>query len=402
MLKLAEDISATDLDGGYSDMPAWRLHRVENIGVGISALYLRIHHVIGDGMSMVGCMAHVFKEEDGSFAKLDFIPTKRTAGDGSGENKINPTVSASKVKSSRSSIYMVFKFVKALFDVLLLPLSAYDADIKFTSSDKKNLIMTKSRKVIYFPSVKLDIIKGIKNAAKVTLNDVMLSVTSGAIHRYCLFRKDPLMDSNVALQNRALVPFGFPRSFELTNDKELGMRNYWAFLSIPMPIVLGEGAKNPDELCVCRLNKCHQTTLALKKSPLAFIALWVQNTILPFMPTFMSQKTAMDLVTRHSMVFSNVPGPTRPLWFCNNKVIAMQSIFPNLISQVILMSYCDCVFANMVLDDEMITNPELLGKFYLEEIADLCRAFKVDTGTSLIGKLSDGKECGIISATGKK
>ena len=367
MMQLAQDIALTDLQGGYDELPAWRIHRFENTN-GVSGLYMRIHHVIGDGMSMVGAMSQAFKEEDGSNVKLDFIPIKATSGDGNANN-INPT------KSEHEAMK---KVIGAFFEVLLLPLSSFDADIKFTSPNKSTLTMTGQRKVVYLPCLKLDIVKKIKSKAGVTLNDVMLSITSGAIGRYCAHMKDPLVNSETMLQNRALVPFAFPRSKEMTNDQTNGMCNYWAFLSIPLPIVLGsKNTTSEVPLSVQRLRTCNSSTKQLKSSPLAYVALWIQNNLLPLVPSFLAQKTALDLFQRHTIVFSNVPGPTRPVSFCNERVLAIQAIFPNLLPQVILISYCDAIFANMVLDEKLVTHPELLSKYYVEEVMELCKHYNI-------------------------
>ena len=44
-------ISNEPLD--ISNSPAWTLTRIENTGEGLSAVVFRIHHVIGDGISLV-------------------------------------------------------------------------------------------------------------------------------------------------------------------------------------------------------------------------------------------------------------------------------------------------------------------------------------------------------------
>ena len=53
--RVIDEIVSVDLVGGYSELPPWRLHRIEN-STGLSGILIRVHHVIGDGMSMVGAM----------------------------------------------------------------------------------------------------------------------------------------------------------------------------------------------------------------------------------------------------------------------------------------------------------------------------------------------------------
>ena len=90
----------------------------------------------------------------------------------------------------------------------------------------------------------------------------------------------------------------------------------------------------------------------LKTAPTAGVQLWLQRVIPLILPQFLQQKTAFDIFTRHSMVFSNVPGPGQDIYLCGEKVVGMQILFPNLVPQCLLISYSDSIFFNMSLDDE--------------------------------------------------
>ena len=86
------------------------------------------------------------------------------------------------------------------------------------------------RKTVALPTLKLSFVKAIKAAYGTTVNDVLLSATSGAIRRYCLLKEDPLFASSArsssgasyseggisgkpqqSLRCRALIPVAFPR-----------------------------------------------------------------------------------------------------------------------------------------------------------------------------------------------
>ena len=45
---------------------------------------------------------------------------------------------------------------------------------------------------------------------------------------------------------------------------------------------------------------------ALKASPVVAVQYWVQSVLLPLLPTWLGQKTAYDIFSRHSTVFSNL------------------------------------------------------------------------------------------------
>jgi diacylglycerol O-acyltransferase / wax synthase len=195
--------------------------------------------------------------------------------------------------------------------------SKYDSDILFTSQNKPALKMTGTkRKAIFFPTTKLDFLKRVKNKANVTINDVLLAATSGAIRRYCEKRGDPLIGPGKTSVNRALLPVAFPRSDKELQNPSIAMRNKWACVSSELPI---------DKLtCAERLEASSKSMTFLKKSPMAYVQLWVQTNLLPLLPRFLSQNTALDLFKRHSMVFSNLPGPTNHYYFGRQKVVGFQ------------------------------------------------------------------------------
>lgn len=370
MLKIVNGIVSRDFDNDTDILPPFRFHMFSNKN-GLSGMLVRIHHVIGDGMSMVGAMTQLFTEEDDTPVKLDFIPGK---GSGDGVDK----------KKHNSMLHLIsigIKFAFSLLEALLITVSAYDSDILFSSQKKTELVMAKpgKSKIIYFPTIKLDVVKAIKNKAKVTLNDVMMSLTSGVIHRYCEYRKDPLLTQThkKTLQNRALVPFAFPRKPKEIMDPHVGMRNNWAFLSIQMPIVMSGNGKG-DDACISRLKECHKTTVALKNSPMALATLWIQNNVLPCLPKFFQQKAALDLFQRHTMVFSNVPGPSRSIRLCGERVVGLQAIFANLLPQIIMLSYGGAIFANLVVDEEIVTDANIIEELYLLELLDLCKAYDIE------------------------
>ena len=116
--------------------------------------------------------------------------------------------------------------------------SPYDTDLLFTSGPAKKKIMFKGkRKVVLMPDVEESLIKALKNAAKVTFNDVMFSAFGGAIRRYCEKRNDPLLAKlGKSVQIRALLPVAFPRSEAEASDPTRVLRNKWCFISAKFPV----------------------------------------------------------------------------------------------------------------------------------------------------------------------
>jgi len=262
------------------------------------------------------------------------------------------------------------------------------------------------RLTIPFPTLSLSFIKAVKTAANVTINDVLLSVTAGAIRRYCLLMGDPLFsaeDANKAdndadksnatnssssnstkkeeVRVRALIPVAFPRPMVDTASPANSLRNLWSFVSAPLPI-------NPPTP-LARLKLCNQDLTRLKQSPLAYIQLWMQNNVLCGLPDSMQQQAAMDVFSRHTLVFSNMPGPQEPLIFCQQQLLGLHIVFPNLLPQIIILSYAGGIFGNINLNPDMFPASkeenieEMLPKLFMQELQELANSLEVDTSHML-------------------
>ena len=174
-------------------------------------------------------------------------------------------------------------------------------------------VYTGNRKPLIFPTIPLDFIKDIKNAAKVTVNDVFLTCLSQALYDYCLKQNCSVLPSTGnGTQFRALLPYAFPKSQDEIADKSRTLSNKWVFISADM----GIGYNNIHD----RLAFIHNNMNKIKQSPLAYCTRQIQEIIGPKLPSKLSKQTVFDSFCRHSLVFSNVPGPDRQCIFAGKKV----------------------------------------------------------------------------------
>lgn len=351
-----------------TDIPYWCVHRIET-KAGVSCVLTRLHHVIADGISLVTAITKVFCDENNEPLKNE-MPINYSSG------------------GKMSFFTKIIKLLKAIGTVLYVGISPYDSDIKFTAPNKKALKMT-TRKTLYFPSVKLEFIKALKAKAGVTVNDILLAATTGAIRKYSSYRGDDFSHPE-KVHNRALVPLAFFRPLKDLEDPARAMSNKFAFLSVDMPI--------SQSTAVDRVNGCNATMAELKTSPVAFVQLWVQSNLLSLLPVSMQRQIAHDIFSRHTIVFSNVPGPNKPIHLAGEKVVGIQVIFPNLLPQVILISYAGSVFHAMVVDDKLILEPEKLFEFYLEDLREVAKKFGIDcSDADMLSDKTPGNEFDMIS-----
>jgi hypothetical protein len=260
--------------------PLFMFYRLQHTGAnGRSATLVRLHHAIGDGIALIGSMGRVFQDADGNPFKFD-IPSRMGGG-----TKSNNFI----------SLAAIWQFITSTIQVIALPASKHDSPMAFTAANKKKGLTMKDAKrcTVYFPVLKLDFVKEVKNRANVTVNDVMLAVTAGALRRYCTMEKDPLFPAppsssssssevddtdntncgravsctakTADIQCRTLMPVAFPRSPKELSNPALAMRNYFAMISVPLPMAEGT--------CKQRLERCAASTRMLKTSPLALVQL---------------------------------------------------------------------------------------------------------------------------------
>jgi len=368
-------------------VPLWRIHIITNTGTGVCGVLFRIHHVIGDGIALVNSMSKLFSDASGSV--LDLGIAERMSG-GTSPRTTRAATKPALLQRLFSGTSFIFELIGSLFQVLALPASKFDTNTAFLAPpNRAKMSMTPRRKTVVFPTMRLGFIKSLKDSAGATVNDVLLSATSGAIRRYCEKLQDNSMrDAANPPQARALVPVAFPRPKEKLADPAEAMQNYWAFASIGMPIA------EPSELG--RLRKTQRITQAIKSSPIVGVQMWVQSNLLPLLPSFLVRQTALDLFARHTVVFSNLPGPADTVFMCGKKLLGLQVVFPNILPQVLLISYGGDVFFNMSVDDECV-KPEMLKQCYLEEMRALAAALGVECSDSvMLSRVSPGGVLGVV------
>lgn len=90
-----------------------------------------------------------------------------------------------------------------------------------------------------------------------------------------------------------------------------------------MSVDTGVGVEDPVDRC----RHIREGTTELKAGPMAAIQMGFQSAVLQHLPLSLLQSTAHDIFARHSVVFSNVPGPTAPVYVGDTgvAVVGMQS-----------------------------------------------------------------------------
>ncbi|CAN0332813.1 unnamed protein product, partial [Phaeothamnion confervicola] len=193
-------------------------------GGGGGAVMLRVHHTIGDGMSLVGVGLKALRGLDGRSLDADSLGARRGGG------------GASRGGKRPSLLTLLGKLLRSFVEVLWLPVSAFDRPTPFRRPPEAagGDVFSGSRRTVAVPTVSLNLVKAIKNKAHATVNDVMVSLIGGAVRRYVADGSAGRgTDGSTKLRARALIPVALPRAAPW-GDYDEGLQNKWVFCSIPM------------------------------------------------------------------------------------------------------------------------------------------------------------------------
>lgn len=135
---------------------------------------------------------------------------------------------------------------------------------------------------------------------------------------------------------------------------------------------------------VGRLLSAQKNLGAMKNSPLVPIQMTIQDSLIPLLPRSLNRQTVFDVLSRHSVVFTNVPGPATPVAFAGKEVTEIQMFYANLVTQVSLMSYAGQVFGNICIDSDAIPDCQSLSRLYVNSIVKLAERLGVKVPASVL------------------
>jgi diacylglycerol O-acyltransferase / wax synthase len=384
----------------HTDRPWWEILIIKNTGPGMSACVVRVHHALADGLALVHAFQKVLTTKtnvgstkvppDTHAPKPMGHSAENDAGAASVATGAETTQNMNRIttKKKKNALSVVFSFIEATFHVLGLGATKFDDDTMFSKANHAAMVHTGNRKFALFPTVPLDFIKQLKSASNVTVNDILMTAISQAIHDYCRQHDDPVFRSQkgaTSIQCRALLPVGFPRTSSELQNPDTALRNVWCMVSCDLAV--GEAD------ILERLWKIKANSAELKETPRAVVQLHLQNFVAPLLPTKLARQSVMDVFARHSLVVTNVPGMDQQCLFAGKVVKEIQLFFNNLVTQVDLLSYAGNVYGNIVFDPD--TLPDLqhtFGRYYGRALLQLAERLQVAPPVALVAALDEDDE----------
>jgi WS/DGAT/MGAT family acyltransferase len=210
-------------------------------------------------------------------------------------------------------------------------------------------------------SAELSRLKAIKDALGGTINDVVLTVVSGALRALLIRRgREP-----EGLELKAMVPIS------VRAESERGaLGNRVAAMYAPLPVGLAE----PLE----RFARIHTAMAGLKESGQAVGALAITRLADAAAPTVLDQAARLQSRQRFfNLTVTNVPGPPVPLYLLGRRLREFYPQVPLVLNTALgiaVMSYAEDVFFGLLGDYDALPDLDQVAEDLAGAIAELSRA----------------------------
>ena len=373
--------------------PLWQMHLIEDYvgpdGVKGSALIVRIHHCIADGIALISVIMSLVdggtpppeKRNKESIAErpddwltdmfrdtvlkpFTDITVKALGAVGEGAARsLGLLGSLSEPKARAQS--GLSSSVKTSTDMakVMLQVIKDSAALALMPNDSPTRLKGKpggAKKVAWCQPIPLEEVKAVSKALNCSINDVLLSCVAGALGEYLKSFGDDVRGQEI----RAMVPVNLrPSARDGEHAHKLGNRFGL------VPLVLPIGIENPIE----RVYEVQRRMAALKGSYqplLAFSLLAVAGLLI---------KPAQDMMLnvfakKTTAVMTNVPGPREKLKFCGSTL--EQSMFwvpqsGDVGLGVSILSYGGGVQFGVITDSLLCPEPQKIIDEFTPEFAKL-------------------------------
>ena len=306
---------STLLDGSR---PLWRTIVIDRPGEPTAILF-RVHHALADGFALLERLLALSDEGP---------TTKRQRPRTRGSRRAGPLRQAS-----------------ALARLVTLPRDPRTI-LKHDLGERKNVAWSRP--------IPLDDVKRIAHAASATVNDVLVSVVTGALGRELMAAGEPV--GNV----RAMVPVNLRR----TAASEL-LGNRFGLVILALPVGMHDAG--------LRLHEVKRRMDELKSTPEAFVGMDLLR-ILGRLPVDLEELGAAFFAKKSSLVLTNVPGPREALHLGGVRISRVMFWVPQaarLGLGVSIFSYAGQVTIGIIADAHVLPHPETMITAIDDEMAAL-------------------------------
>jgi diacylglycerol O-acyltransferase / wax synthase len=313
-----------------TDRPLWQFQVVENFEDGGSACVVRLHHCIGDGVSLVTVIFHFMDELTGSGGDPAPAAIRPAAGaPGSG-------------------------FLR----MLQIPLAAPGILLRrmLWTPDRHALHgprVSGQKQVAWIAPIDLQVVKDIKNRLGATVNDVLMAVVSGALSRYIEHRAGQIVE-----RLRISMPVSIRRP-----HGTITLENRFAAVPLELPAGIDK-ARERVAAVKARMD-------ALKQSVAPIVIYGIQSALLMVLPQAVSRGLIDFLANKCTAVVTNVPGPQHGLSLAGRRVRSLMFWVPQRADigvGISILSFAGKVQIGVICDTRVVPDPVELVHAFEEEL----------------------------------
>lgn len=345
------------------DRPQWGFWLIDDYQEG-SALVVRLHHAIGDGIALMLVLLALTDLE------AEAHPSGESANGGNPLAEIfrpGGGVDEAALEHARRIMPEAMKIVVRPHGkgggkgsgkrgpARLLARAAADLTrLTFRSSDPKTAFKGRlgvPKSVSWSAPVPLEDVKSIRSSLGGTVNDVLLSAMTGGLRSYLLARGEPGRDF------RAVVPVSLRPLHKLS---QLGNHFGLVFLSLPV------GIADP----VARMAELKRRMDSLKGSLEAGVVLGLLNAV-GHAPRLVHRLLLKIFGTKATAVMTSVPGPRQPLYLAGQEIRDMLYWVPQsggLGMGVSICSYRGRVRLGVATDSGLVPDPGAIVRGFHDEL----------------------------------
>lgn len=221
-------------------------------------------------------------------------------------------------------------------------------------------------------SVPLDVVKAVKSAAGMTVNDVVLAMCAGALRRW-LSTHDALPEDPLV----AAVPVSVRTS--AAQGAKSGDGTFGNRVSLMLAVLPTD---EPDPLT--RMRVAHEATSVAKYQHDALSANLLADAYQFTMPALMgltmranARLRVLERASLFNLFVSNVPGPSVPLYLAGHRLLASYPVSAIADGQglnITVLSYLGDLHFGLTADRDLVPDLDVLAGYLAEELEELARA----------------------------
>jgi diacylglycerol O-acyltransferase len=288
LLELTSRLHSSLLD---RHRPLWETDFVEGLNDGRFALYSKFHHSLIDGVSVLKLMQRTLSTDadDPELRAIWSLPRRHRI-----------SADRSRWQTLRQLAGSVAAFVPSTWSLARAALVEQQLTLPFAAPRTMLNVPIGGARRVAAQSWSLDRIKSIKQAAGVTVNDVVLAMCSGAL-RYYLFEQHALPDTPLV----AMVPV----SLRTKEEADSG-GNMVGTILCNLATDVGDPATRLETISESMRGNKKVFSELPRLQAFALSAFLIAPLGLSALPGFVSSAPPP-----FNIVISNVPGPTEPMYW---------------------------------------------------------------------------------------